>query len=109
MKKIIPIIIVGIFVLSGFGAVALDSDDLVIEKKDGIERDQTHTVFAEYGTATWCGYCKYAHGALKEIDSEGNYDFFYVSLVDDKNPTAASRNDEYNIYGFPTVWFDGGY
>ncbi|UCD74337.1 MAG: hypothetical protein JSV91_11160 [Phycisphaerales bacterium] len=70
----------------------------------------THTVFAEYGTATWCGYCKYAHGALKEIWAEGLYDFFYVSLVDDKDLWAKNRvRNDYNIYGFPTVFFDGGY
>ena len=92
MKKIIPIIIVGIFVLSGLGAVALNSDNLENETNYGNERDQTHTVFAEYGTATWCGYCKYAHGALKNIFAEGNYQFYYVSLVDDKNSYAAARN-----------------
>jgi hypothetical protein len=30
-------------------------------------------------------------------------------LVDDKNTHAAARNVEYNLYGFPTVFFDGGY
>ena len=45
----------------------------------------THTVFGELGTATWCGYCKYAHGALKEIWNDGLYDFYYVSMVDDKD------------------------
>jgi hypothetical protein len=37
------------------------------------------------------------------------YPFYYVSLVDDKNTHAAARIDEYNLYGFPTVFFDGGY
>jgi len=70
----------------------------------------THTVFGELGTATWCGYCKYAHGALKEIWNDGLYDFYYVSMVDDKDTHASNRiRSNYNIYGFPTVWFDGGY
>ena len=109
MKKILPILIIGMFVLSGLGAVATDNENT--EKKTTIhhERDQTHGVFAEYGTATWCGYCKYAHGALKNIFADGNYDFYYISLVDDKNAAAAARIDEFNLYGFPTVWFDGGY
>lgn len=116
MKKILPLAIVAFLVISGLGAVATNNDleklDLVTinYKNIGNEgRDFTHTVFAEYGTATWCGYCKYAHGALKNIYAAGTYPFYYVSLVDDKNSIAAARNDQYNIYGFPTVWFDGGY
>ena len=109
MKSLVPILVVGIFVLSGLGAVAINNDDMENKTNIGLGRDQTHAVFAEFGTATWCGYCKYAHGALKNIFAEGNYDFYYVSLVDDKNSVAAARNDEYNLYGFPTVWFDGGY
>gem|GEM_PF-4514394 len=71
----------------------------------------THTVLAEDGTATWCYYCQFAAGALKEIDEDGLYDFYYVSHVDDMNVHSAQRLNpgEYNIYGFPTVYFDGGY
>ena len=29
--------------------------------------DFTYTAFGEFGTATWCTFCKYAHGALKNI------------------------------------------
>ena len=116
MKKILPLVVVGTLIISGFGAVALDSDlkefeheTVNFEKLGNGSRDFTHDVFGEYGTATWCGFCKYAHGALKELYSEGTLDFYYVSLVDDKNTVAAARIDEYNIYGFPTVWWDGGY
>jgi thiol-disulfide isomerase/thioredoxin len=103
MKKIIPIMIIGIFFLSSFGAIATQNE-VKIEKTRG-----THTAFGEYGTATWCGYCKYAHGGLKELYQEGNLDFHFVSLVDDVNTIAEARIDEYNIGGFPTVWWDGGY
>ncbi|UCF49357.1 MAG: hypothetical protein JSU91_06300, partial [Thermoplasmatales archaeon] len=65
--------------------------------------------FAELGTATWCGYCQYAHGALKNIYAGGWHPFYYVSLVDDVNVHAEDRIDELVISGFPTVWFDGGY
>jgi len=118
MKKFLIAIIIGILVLSGLGAGAVQSNNLkpvseitVYQEPQVslVPRDFTHTIFAEYGTATWCGYCRYAHGALKEIYAEGQYPFYYVSLVDDKNPISAARNDEYNLYGFPTVWFDGGY
>ena len=69
----------------------------------------THTSLAEYATATWCGYCKYAHGALKNIYAGGNQDFYYVSLVTDKNNKASQRVSQFNVYGYPTVYFDGGY
>ncbi|KYK32050.1 MAG: hypothetical protein AYK22_00375 [Thermoplasmatales archaeon SG8-52-3] len=104
MKKIIPILIVGIFFLSSFGAVAFK-----VEQEIDETREFTHSVFAEYGTATWCGYCKYAHAALKKIYASGDYPFNFVSLVCDKNTDASARATEYNLYGYPTVWFDGGY
>ena len=109
MERLIPIIIVGLFVVNGFGTTAFMNNKLDIEAYEGKTSDITHTVFAEFGTGTWCGYCKFAHNALKNIYAEGNYDFYYVSLVEDKNEYALDRIDEYNIYGFPTVWFDGGY
>jgi glutaredoxin len=71
--------------------------------------DNSHTILGEYGTATWCGYCKYAHGALKALFIGGWHDFYYISLVDDKNKNAEDRIDEIGITGFPTVWWDGNY
>lgn len=45
-----------------------------------------------------------------EIDDDGLHDFLYVSLVTDKNTNALYRTQvEYNLYGYPTVYFDGGY
>jgi len=79
MRKILPICVIGVLLLSGFGAVALNSDEekLDVEAIDyelsSNERlDFTHNVLGEYGTATWCGYCRYAHGALKELYAEGD-------------------------------------
>ncbi len=115
MKKIIPILIVGIFFLSSFGAVAT-RNEVNINLLTNIENEQdidgssgTHTAFGEYATSTTCGYCKYAHGALMELYSEGQLDFYYVSLVCNKNTKASTRASEYNLYGYPTVWWDGGY
>jgi len=115
MKKIIPIIIVGIFVLSGLGAVALSSDEQEIDfeimenEKDGETLYFSHNIFSEFATATSCGYCKYAHGALKQIYEEGSYPFMYVTLVTNKNTHANARANEYNTYYIPDVFFDGGY
>jgi hypothetical protein len=46
---------------------------------------------------------------LAELYDEGNYDFKYVSLVDDKCTHAAIRINQFNLSGFPTVYFDGGF
>jgi thiol-disulfide isomerase/thioredoxin len=111
MKKILPFMVIGIFVLSGLGASAVNIEENDNENVNTDSSDRaTHTVLGEYGTATWCGYCKYAHGALKELYAEGQLDFYYVSLVCDKNNKAMSRaRNGFNLYGYPTVWWDGGY
>ena len=104
MKKIIPILIVGILLCTAFGAVAIPGDGKSQESSLA-----THTVIGEYGTATWCGYCQYAHGALKALYKGGWHDFYYVSLVDDKNTHAAARITQLGLTGFPTVFWDGKY
>jgi hypothetical protein len=115
MRKIIPFVVIGILVLSGLGASAINvaKENTNIETTEKIINENTrstHTVFGEYGTSTTCGYCKYAHGALKELYAEGQLDFYYVSLVCNQNSIAYARaQNDYNLYGYPTVWWDGGY
>lgn len=95
MKKPMFALILGILLVCGFSTTAVA---------------QTHKVVAEYGTATWCGYCKYAHEALIQLDAAGNLPFYYVSHVTDKNSKAYNRcKQDFNVKGYPTVWFDGGY
>ena len=70
----------------------------------------THTIFCEQGSATWCPYCPMASDALYKIYSSSQYPFYYVSLVYDKNEKARDRLlNDYNLKGFPTCFFDGGY
>lgn len=70
----------------------------------------THTVLVEEATATWCQYCPAMAETLYAIYETGAYPWYFVALVDDMNSQAASRlRSEYNIYGFPTAFFDGGY
>ncbi len=113
MRKILPFLVVGVLVLSGLGASALQTSQENVKvdaAKENSTQRGTHTAFGEYGTATWCGYCRYAHGALKELYAEGQLDFNYVALVCDKNSVAYSYAvSHFNLYGYPTVWWDGGY
>jgi len=109
MKNLIAACIAGLFILSAFGTSAQQSDVKTIKNGPQDIKAFTHTVFAEDATATWCGYCHFAREALDKIYTSGDYPFYYTCMVDDKNTHAAARNLEYNIYGFPTVFFDGGY
>jgi len=108
MNNILSMGIVGILVISAFGAVALKSDVKISDDTNLGNRVFTHAVFTEDGSATWCGPCDNAHQALKNIHQSGDYPFYYTTLVDDKNTHAAARLGEYNLGGFPTVFFDGG-
>jgi hypothetical protein len=70
----------------------------------------THTVFIEEATATWCTNCPVMTNILESLYESHKYNFYYVALIDDKNTLAADRNkNDYNFYGFPTAYFDGGY
>ncbi|KYK32049.1 MAG: hypothetical protein AYK22_00370 [Thermoplasmatales archaeon SG8-52-3] len=113
MKKIFPIVIITMLVIIGMQAGALTNSNEVMfikDYKEGTTERATHTVLGEYGTATWCGYCRYAHGALKELYSEGQLDFYYITHVSDMNSRSSSYlASHYNLYGYPTVWWDGGY
>jgi len=115
LNNVLKSIVLGIaimFVISSFSVLSIKTtfNDQQFNDENIFTTDRgTHTVFAEYSTATWCGYCKYAHGALMNIYAENNYDFYYVSHVDDMNTKSDARNSEYNCAGFPTVFFDGGY
>ena len=75
-----------------------------------VNENFTHTVFVEEGTATWCQYCPAMASALLGVYESKLYPFYYVSLIDDKSPDAPVRlRTDYNIYGFPSAFFDGGY
>jgi len=113
MKKLLSlftVLIIWILILSGVGTVAFNSN---IEKFDSDIIDNkkcifTHSVLGEFGTATTCVPCKYAHQALKIIYNHSWYPFYYVTLVRNKNDHAFLRTNELQLRCEPTVWFDGG-
>ena len=67
------------------------------------------TVFCEYTTTTNCHACPEVSKILYDIYNSHNYPFYYVSLITDKNSGADKRAKEYNVYGYPTAFMDGGY
>ncbi len=74
-----------------------------------VTEDFTHTVFVEEATASWCPYCPAMADTLYAIYNSGDYPWYFVALVSDMNSQAAQRLGEYNVYGYPTAFFDGGY
>jgi len=75
-----------------------------------VTEDFTHTVFCEVSTATWCVGCPIASDTLFNISAKYDYPFYYVSLVHDTSDEAEMRlQGDYNILGYPTCFFDGGY
>jgi len=73
-----------------------------------VTEDFTHTVFIEEGTATWCPSCPAAGEVLYSIYESGDYPFFYIAMVVDKNEVADTRMEDYNLYWLPTEFCDGG-
>jgi len=72
-------------------------------------KDYTHTVLGEEPTATWCGYCPTVATYMDNIWDSYEYDWNFISLVDDMNIYADQRNTELGVTGFPSVYYDGGY
>lgn len=111
MKKILPLLIIGILVFCGLGAssIIIEKDNILNNIYDPAERG-THTVLGEFGTRTWLDPCQYAHSALKQLYAEGQLDFYYVTLVHDKNYKAYLRlKEDLNNSGSLAIWWDGGY
>ena len=82
----------------------------VSDNGDNGDDEFVHTVFIEEATATWCAPCTQVAAILHDLYETENYQFHYVSMVNDVNDGAKERlENDYNNLGFPTVYVDGGY
>lgn len=69
----------------------------------------THTVFCELGVETQSPDSSAADRTLHSLYLSGDYPFYYVTMAADKFDPAKHRlENDYNIYGYPTCFFDGG-
>jgi hypothetical protein len=66
-------------------------------------------VFMEEGAFTTCAFCPIVAEMLYDLYSSGEYNFYYVSLIRSNDKAANRLDNEYNLYGLPTVFIDGGY
>jgi len=69
----------------------------------------THAVFCELGVDSPSQESSTVDKILHSIYLSNDYPFYYVTMTADKFETAKQRLEkEYNIYGYPTCFFDGG-
>ena len=117
MKKMLPILLIGILILSGLGAGALNNDkeeldifSIEYEKSSNnmILSDYTHTVLVEVGTSPTCSACPASNTAWHNIYGSGNYNFEYTEMVVNQNTVANSYMSSRSLYWVPTSYFDGG-
>jgi len=69
----------------------------------------SHSVFVEESTAQDCKFCPSVGEKIHELYESGNYNFYYVTLIEDDQKAKNRLDNHYNHYANPTVYFDGGY
>ena len=107
----IIILFIGAGVIPSISGNVIKNENFVenTNEKNNSEK-ATHTVLGEFVAFTYGSYNVYAHEALKNIYEGDWHPFYYVSLVYHENKHAKYRAlNEYNIWGAPTLFFDGGF
>ncbi len=78
---------------------------------NGNDTNQTYTRFAFLELPKpkiSCSECPKIAAMVDELYDSGDYRFYYVTLPEE-NVKAAARIKEYNVWCYPTIYFDGGY
>jgi hypothetical protein len=99
---------------AGNGPVGKPSNDgstyftISVFEDDG-DDEYVRNVFIEEGSFTTCTYCPIVAEILYELYTSGDYNFYFVTLIRSNEKAVDRLDNEYNIYGLPTVYVDGGY
>ncbi|KAA0007194.1 MAG: hypothetical protein FE045_00875 [Thermoplasmata archaeon] len=101
MKK--TVVIVAILIIAPF----ITSINATFSENGKIT--QSHTVMAELGAVSWCPHCPAGSEKMYSLFNSGKHDFYYVTLVYDKNPLAQDRGKWLNDVYIPMLYVDGGY
>ncbi len=76
---------------------------------DDPDHDSTGYSFLELPKPKFsCSECPKIAAMVDELYTSGKYPFFYVTLPEE-NSIGAARIKEYNVWGFPTIYIDGGF
>lgn len=70
--------------------------------------NSTHTAFLEEASANYCPYCPTTSYWVNSVFNSGNYNFFYLTHVRDRNSESYSVLNRYNVVAIPCTYFDGG-
>lgn len=123
MKRILLLLVVGVLVLNGLGAAALNVEKesntkpIDIENLGNSPKGYTHKVFVEVASAQFCSHCHYWNINIYNTYSSGDYDFEYVEMIvygfggwsDILNIKAYTWKNLYGITGYPRSIMDGNY
>jgi hypothetical protein len=85
-----------------------DNDD---GSDNGDDTNQTYTRFAFVELPKpkiSCSECPKIAAMVDELYDSGDYPFYYVTLPE-VNEKANARITDYNVWGYPTIYIDGGY
>ena len=73
-------------------------------------KQESHVVFAELGSVSWCPNCPRASEKMSDLFSmDLASSFYYVTLVYDLNTIAAKRGRQLSNAYIPMLYLDGGY
>lgn len=86
-----------------------DSDIEFIYHENLKESNTSHTALIEYASLSTSSSCALTSIQLYDLYASGKYDFYYVTLVADKNKASEKRVQELGISDYPSVYFDGNY
>jgi len=108
--KILFITIVIFSLFSGASAIPMIQNDTSTYQNSSLETESSHTVFCEFAVNTNLTNSAETANILQNIYESGEYDFQYITYVSDQYTKASDwLGDKYNIRGFPTCFFDGGF
>ncbi len=95
------------------GDPSIDGSDyytITVKEDSNGNNEYTRKVFVEESTASTCKYCTNVAEVLHKLFDPENPEFYYISLVEDKNDLAYDRVvNHYHRFANPTVYIDGGY
>ncbi len=100
---------------AGTGPVGKPSVDgstyytITVHKDENNDSEYIRHVLVEEGALNSCKFCPIIAEWLYELYTSEDYNFYFVTLVGLDEKAANRLYDEYNLWGMPTVFIDGGY
>jgi len=82
---------------------------ITVHKDEGDTSEYIRHVLVEEGASNNCKFCPIIAKWLYELYESDDYNFYFVTLVSLDEKSANRLENEYNLWGLPTVFIDGGY